>query len=160
LKIARFQGEAMDSIKHTTGFDIAQPVDQVFPLFSPEGEKLWVPGWDYENIMGTADLFEDYVFLTKSHDHGTTEAIWLTKRYDPESYLVQFYKIEPGDKVGIVTVQCSEKDSQKTHVEVAYEYIGLSEKGRNFIKSFTSEAYEAFIGEWKNLLADYFQSKG
>ncbi|MCG8604130.1 hypothetical protein MJD09_03910 [bacterium] len=149
----------MNSIKHTTGFKIDQPVAQVFPLFSPEGEKLWVPDWDYDNIMGTTDLFEDYVFLTKTHDHASTEAIWLVKRYEPESYLVQFYKIEPGDKVGIVTVQCSKEASHKTYVKVAYEYIGLSEKGRNFIKNFTSEAYEVFIAEWKDLLVKYYQWK-
>lgn len=55
----------MNSIKHTPGFDIAQPVEDVFPLFSPEGEELWVPGWEYENVMGTAELFKDYVFLTE-----------------------------------------------------------------------------------------------
>ena len=36
----------MNSIEHTAGFDIARPVEDLFPLFSPEGEKLWVPGWD------------------------------------------------------------------------------------------------------------------
>ena len=51
------------------------PIAELFPLFSPEGEKLWVPGWDYENIMGTTALSEDYVFLTKIHDHATRDAI-------------------------------------------------------------------------------------
>ena len=95
----------MNKIKHTDGFEIFQPIDKLFPLFSPEGEKLWVPGWDYENIMGSTELCEDYVFLAKNHDHASTDAIWLVKRYEQESYLVQHYKVEPEDKVGIVTVQ-------------------------------------------------------
>ncbi|MCB0226548.1 MAG: hypothetical protein KDI02_22840, partial [Anaerolineae bacterium] len=96
----------MNTIKHTTEFEIAQPIEALFPLFSPEGEKWWVPGWDYVNIMGTTDLSEDYIFLTQSHDHASTQAIWLVKRYDPAAYLVQYYKVEPEDKVGIVTVRC------------------------------------------------------
>jgi len=61
----------MKSVKHTAGFEISQPAADLFPLFSPEGETLWVPEWDYENIMGTTDLHEDYIFLTKAHDHAS-----------------------------------------------------------------------------------------
>ncbi len=49
----------MSTVKHTLDFKISQPIDILFPLFSADGEKLWVPGWDYENIMGTSDLHED-----------------------------------------------------------------------------------------------------
>ena len=44
-------------------------------------------------------------FLTKNHDHGTTDAIWIVKKYDPKSHFVQFYKIEPEYKIGVVTVK-------------------------------------------------------
>ena len=149
----------MSIIKHTAGFQINQPIDILFPLFSAEGEKLWVPCWDYENIMGTSDLHEDYIFLTKNHDHASTDAIWLVKHYKPESYFVQFYKVEPEDKVGIVTVQCTKMNESLTQVEVSYEYIALSEKGDKFIEGFTTAEYKAFIGEWNNLLISYFESR-
>ena len=150
----------MNTIKHTTEFEIAQPIEALFPLFSPEGEKWWVPGWDYVNIMGTTDLSEDYIFLTQSHDHASTQAIWLVKRYDPAAYLVQYYKVEPEDKVGIVTVRCVKQATDRTQVQVSYEYIALADKGRHFIESFTAEAYQAFIAEWETLLQRYFASQG
>lgn len=149
----------MSNIKHTAHFRINQPIDRLFPLFSAEGEKLWVPGWDYKNIMGSTELHEDYVFLTKNHDHASTDAIWLVKRYDPKVHLVQFYKVEPEDKVGIVTVQCEKIEKGLTQIEVSYEYRGLTRKGDEFIKGFTSSAYESFIEEWKELLVKYFESK-
>ena len=148
----------MSSIKHSAGFDIAQPVEQVFPLFSPEGEKAWVPGWDYENVMGTTVLSEDYVFLTRGHDHATSTAIWLVKRYVPETWLIQFYRVEPTDKIAVVTVQCSKTSERMTHVDVTYEYIALSDVGRKFIDSFAAKPYARFIDEWKNLLLQYFES--
>ena len=148
----------MSSIKHAEKFRLEQPVDVLFPLFSAEGEKYWVPGWDYENIMGSTDLHEDYVFLTRTPDHASTGAIWLVKRYDPESYFVQFYKVEPEDKVGVITVQCTEVKKCLTEVEVTYQYIGLSEKGDQFIQEFTSADYKEFIGEWSRLLSAYFES--
>ncbi len=81
------------------------------------------------------------------------------KRYEPESYHVQFYKVEPGKKVGVVTVQCFEKAEDLTTVQVTYEYIGLTEEGRNFIESFTQEMFETFISEWKRFILKYYESQ-
>jgi hypothetical protein len=150
----------LSSVKHSKKFRINQSSEVLFPLFSAEGEKLWVPGWDYENIMGTNDLHEDYIFLTKNHDHASTDAIWLVKQYDPDSYFAQFYKVEPDDKVGVISVRCIQIDESNTEIEVTYQYVGLSKKGDDFIEQFTSEEYETFIGEWEKLLLKHFESKG
>ena len=69
---------------------------------------------------------------------------------------MQFNRVEPEDKVGLVTVQCSAISDCITHVEVTYEYIPLSEKGRGFVEDYTIEAYEEFIDHWKELLLQYF----
>ena len=150
----------MKSVIHTRAFELDVPIDEVFPLFSPEGEKLWVPDWEYKNIMGTSELSEDYIFLTKNHDHGTTNAIWIVKTYDPESYLVEFYKIEPEYKVGIVTVKCSALKVSKTKIQVTYKYIALSAAGENFVMEFSEQDYYKFINEWQKLLSNYFGQKG
>lgn len=138
---------------------MAVPIADLFPLFSPEGERCWVPGWDYENVMGTTELSEDYVFLTKTHDHGTTDAIWIVKRYDPERHFVQFYKIEPEEKIGIVTVKCTQLEAVRTKVQVTYEYIALSAAGEKFVTEFNEGVYAEFIGEWQTLLSNYFKAK-
>ena len=148
----------MKSISHTKAFNIDYPIAELFPLFSPEGEKLWVPGWDYENVMGKTELSEDYVFLTKTHDHLASDAIWIVKAYDPESYFVQFYKIEPEYKVGVVTVQCTELSTTITNVQVTYKYQALSTLGEEFIAGFSEKAYEEFIGEWQRLLTNYINA--
>ena len=149
----------MSTISHSQDFTMAQPIEALFPLFSAEGEKLWVPGWDYENIMDKKELHEDYIFLTKTHDHAAAQAIWLVKRYEPARHFVQFYKVEPQEKVGIITVKCTELGSSQTQVTVTYQYTGLSPKGETFIQDFTQEAYASFIGEWKQLLNAYFLAK-
>ncbi len=150
----------MKSISHTKAFEMAIPIEELFPLFSPEGEKCWVPGWDYENVMGTTELSEDYVFLTRKHDHGTTDAIWIVKKYDPSSHLVQYYKIEPGGKIGVVTVKCTGLEAARTEVQVTYKYTALSAAGEMFVSEFSETVYEEFIGEWQTLLLNYVESKG
>ena len=158
----------MSTIKRQTSFKIHQPVDVMFPLFSAEGEKYWVPGWEYENVMGGGtDLHEDYVFLTAGHDtHGHSgseepalpKTVWLVKTYQPENYFVQFYRVEPEEKVAIITVQCKPLADDLTEVEVAYEYIGLSEKGDDFIAHYSEESHVDFIGHWHEALAHYFEA--
>ncbi|MEM8533938.1 MAG: hypothetical protein AAGF95_24045 [Chloroflexota bacterium] len=146
----------MNQVRHSADFQIQQPAAILFPLFSAEGEKLWVPGWDYKNVMGKTDLHEDYIFITENHDHAASDAIWLVKRYEPSEYLIEFYKVEPEEKVGIITVKCSVLSEVKTKVSVTYEYISLSEKGNEFVRNFTSEEYKQFISEWHKLLEAYF----
>jgi len=148
----------MRSIKHEEEFQVDQSIDVLFPLFSAEGEKYWVPGWDYINIMGSTELHEDYIFVTENHDHASSNAIWLVKQHNPDSHFVEFYKVEPEDKVGIIGVRCRSISQSKTNVRVSYEYIALSEKGNQFITGFTKEIYKEFIGEWKQLLEIYFQT--
>ena len=178
----------MSSIKQQTSFTVNRPAEVLFPLFSPEGEKHWVPGWDYENIMGSTDLHEDYVFLTAIHhrseqhehdqhgsghhgpgpqhsahqslnQHEVPKTIWLVKRYEPSNYFVQYYRVEPGHKVGIVTVYCKPMTQDSTEVEVGYEYIGLSKKGDDFVAGYTAEAHEDFISHWPKLLGHYFEAR-
>ena len=150
----------MKSIEHTKAFEVSVPAAKLFPMFSPEGEKHWVPGWDYENVMGRTELSEDYVFLTKTHDHRAADAIWVVKRYDPEAYLVEFYKVEPRDKIGVVKVQCVSLGLERTEVRVTYKYTALSATGEEFVSNFDKNTYDEFIGEWQTLLSDYFETKG
>ena len=151
----------MNSLTHTETFRLNQPVEIVFPLFSAEGEKRWAPGWDYQPLSGTDCTQEDFIFLTKSHDHASSkeDTIWIVKCYDPEAFLVQYYRVEPGVKVGLVTVRCLEVEEGVTDVEVTYHYTALSDRGRTFLEGFTAAHYQEFIAGWKTHLNHYFQSK-
>jgi len=144
-------------VSHSEEFLMERDMASVFPLFSPEGEKLWAPGWDYTNLLGSKDLERDYVFLTDSHDHKSTQAIWIVADYDPVKHYVSYYKVEPGEKVGKIVVECFEQTETSTLVRVAYKYIGLSDSGNQFVAGFTKEAYREFIGEWRSLLLHYFE---
>jgi hypothetical protein len=143
-------------VSHSEEFLLERDMASVFRLFSPEGEKLWAPGWDYTNLLGSKDLQRDYVFLTDSHDHKSTQAIWIVADYDPVNHCVSYYKVEPGEKVGKVVIECFEQTDRSTLVKVTYKYTGLSDSGNQFVSSFTNEVYKKFIGEWRLLLLRYF----
>ena len=105
--------------------------------------------------MGTDEVHEDDLFLTRSHDHAASDAIWIVKQFAPERFQVQYYKVEPGEKVGLIEVVCVPSASSSTVVRVTYRYSGLSESGNRFVEQFTRKEYDAFIGEWKRLIDSY-----
>ena len=144
-------------VSHSEQFLLERDIASVFPLFSPEGEKLWAPGWDYTNLLGSKDLQRDDVFLTDSHDHKSTNAIWIVSDYDPVKHYVSYYKVEPGEKVGKVIVECFKQTDTSTLVRVTYRYTGLSDSGNQFVSSFTKEVYKEFMSEWRSLLLLYFE---
>jgi hypothetical protein len=144
-------------VSYSEEFVVGKDIESVFSLFSPEGEKWWAPDWDYINILGSKNVQADYVFLTDSHDHRATTAIWIVAEYDPVKHSVSYYKVEPNEKVGKVVVQCFEHNSGYTLVKVTYKYIGLSTSGNQFISGFTEEAYKEFIEEWRSRITAYFE---
>ena len=150
----------MSRCSYTSEFEIDQNVETLFPLFSPEGEKRWVPDWDYVDVADARELAEDGVFLTRTHDHAAKDAIWIVKRYRPEKYFVQFYKIEPEEKIGLVTVECVPLGPESTRVKAGYTYTGLSEEGNRFVEGFTAADYEEYMREWRQLLESYFSRRG
>ena len=135
---------------------VGKDIETVFSFLLPEGEKLWAPGWDYINIMGSKNVQVDDVFLTDSHDHKATPAIWIVAEVDPVKHSVSYYKVEPDEKVGKIVVQCFEHNPGYTLVKVTYKYIGLSNSGNQFIAGFTKEAYREFIEEWHSRINAYF----
>jgi len=45
------------------------------------------------------------------------------------------------------------------HVEVSYEYIGLSKNGNEFIENISEAEYRSYLNTWKTLLNNYLKVK-
>ena len=82
-------------------------VSQVFPLFRFDQEDRWADSWAYHPVYpedGRAEA--NAVFMTDAHDHAQTSAIWVVIRYEPQKAEVAYLRVEPGVKVGCVTIAC------------------------------------------------------
>lgn len=134
-------------------------MEEVFPLFTPEGEKKWAPGWDYTSIFpmdGT--LEENMLFTTASQDHKQTDAIGMVIKYDPDQFQVTYLRVEPDVKVGIIEVVCRSLGEKKTAATITYTYTALSETGNEFIAAFTEDHYRLFISDWQTALNHYLKT--
>lgn len=144
-------------VGHTHTFHLPGTPEQLFPLFTPEGERKWAAGWDFAPIYPAGDIEENMIFTTASHDHSQSVAIWIVTRYEPTQYFVEYQRIEPGEKVGRIRVHC-EAENDQTRVTVEYVYTALSEAGNAFLEGFTASHYIHFIHAWETAIRRFLHT--
>ena len=135
------------SVELTGGFRIEGSVAQIFPLFSPLGEKLWVPGWSPELLHPLGASWERGLVFRTREERG--DAIWVVTHLDREGHAVEYHRIEAGRYLARVAVRCVPRGERETEVHVAYTFVGLSETGNAEIAFMTPEAYEQKMERWK-----------
>jgi len=141
--VSGFRGERA---VRSHAFDLPMPCAQAFPLFTPEGERTWAPGWDPKYVYpADGAVQKGMVFVT---DADAEETLWLVLRHEPHVGAVEYARITPGNRMAIVRVRCEAIGSGATRVTVSYEYTGLSEAGNAYVQSMDEASYRAFIDSW------------
>jgi hypothetical protein len=124
----------------------AGEVDEVFPLYSPLGEKLWVPGWDPELLYPEGvEWAEGQIFRTREE---TGEAVWIVTRLDRAGHEAAYHRVEPGRYVARIEVACRAAGDGGTRTTIAYTFIGLSARGNRDIDAMSQEEYAAKMARW------------
>lgn len=119
-------------------------------LFTPEGERSWVPGWEPEYLhprdgRTTAGM----VFRT---GHGEEETLWTMVDHEPDLGRARYCRVTPGSRVVLVEIVCTAAGPGGTDVRVTYRLTGLSPAGNAFIERFVGPAFVAMIEEWQTLI--------
>jgi hypothetical protein len=123
----------------------------VFPLFTPEGERLWVPGWNpIHRYPADGRLEAGAVFVTRAP--GEPETIWTVVRYDPAALSVAYDRITPGIRAVLVEVRCEADADDSTRAHVTYTATALSEDGNAIVAAFTEAHYATMLDEWETAI--------
>lgn len=128
-------------------FTVNALLDLAFELFSPLGEKSWVPHWEPELLYPAGvNWARGLVFRTKE-EHG--DAIWIVSHLDQADHRVEYYRVESSRYVVRVEVKCGAVSASETRVHVTYQFVGLSKEGNDQIATMTEEEYKAKMARWK-----------
>ncbi len=137
-------------VERTGTFRVEQPLAQAFPLFSPEGERRWVAGWD-PRYLHPRDVPSDQPGTVFQTFHNGEETEWLVLRYSAADGVAEYVRITPGSRIGLVTVRATERGGG-TDVEVTYRLTSLSDTGTRTLEAMTEESYAAMLDEWERLI--------
>src|SRR5512144_2204720 len=102
---------AASSVELTGGFTVSAPVGMAFDLFSPVGERGWVPGWSPELLHPAGVEWEQGLIFRTQEELG--EAVWVVTALDRERHAVEYYRVEPGRYVARVRVRCQAQGSEQ-----------------------------------------------
>ena len=135
------------SITLSGTLQLPRPPADNFELFSPLGEKRWVPGWDPELIHPPGVAWERGLIFRTHEERG--EAIWVVTALDRDRHEVEYHRVEAGRYVAKVDVRCSASANGGTDVRVTYTFVGLSEVGNQDIAAMSQEAYVEKMQRWQ-----------
>jgi hypothetical protein len=139
------------------GFVVEGRVEVVFEMFSPLGEKAWVPGWDPELIYPPGASWERGLVFRTREERG--EAIWIVTALDRRRREVEYHRVEPGRYVARVNVACSARSATETDVRVTYGFVGLSPTGNEDIARTSAEEYEEKMRRWQTWIAAHLAGR-
>ncbi len=139
------------SVEFTGELAVALPVDRAFELFSPLGEKRWVPGWDPELLHPPGVSWaRGQIFRTREE---TGDAVWIVTAHDRGAHDVEYHRVESHRYVARVRVCCSAEDPLRTRVTVSYAFVGLSPDGNAEIARMTASDHAAKMERWERWIA-------
>jgi hypothetical protein len=142
--VTGFQAQA---VEFSGVFTVAGDAGQVFELFSPLGERAWVPGWDPELLHPPGvEWAAGQVFRTREEKG---PAIWIVTALDRPARRVEYHRVEPGRYVVRVSVTCVPAQGGATTVSTTYGFVGLSDDGNREIAAMTREAYAEKMQRWE-----------
>ena len=127
---------------------IGGTVDLVFSLFSPLGEKSWVPEWDPELLHPPGATWERGLVFRTKEERG--DAIWIVTVLDRLNHRVEYHRVEPSRYVARIEVSCRPISNARTQVQTTYQFIGLSDEGNSEIKAMTEADYRLKMARWQN----------
>jgi len=141
------------SARFSESIRLAGPIETVFPLFSPLGERSSVPDWDPELLHPPAVAWEAGLIFRTGEEMG--DAVWIVTRLDRTAHDVEYHRVEPDRYVARVRVQCSAVAPSVTETTTTYEFVGLSESGNRQIEAMTPDAYAHKMASWTRWINEH-----
>lgn len=139
----------------TGSFRIEQPADKVFPLYCPVVEADWLESWSPEAVYTDTGRAERECVFTTTGETGT--ATWIVTDYDADALTLRMVKVTPDLTALVLDINVDEIDADSCMTTVTYSHTALSERGVEFVRGFTEDAYAQLMTSWKEAIDYYFE---
>jgi hypothetical protein len=132
-----------DTITCAAELTVDRPQRTALALFTPEGERAWVPGWAPSYPAPHRTEGAGAVFVT-THAEETT--IWVM--VEEGKRRLRYARVTAGDTAGTVTVTVVDAAPTRTRLRVEYDLTALGPRGEERLATFR-ENFASYIGEWE-----------
>ena len=129
------------------GFELPIDASAAIEYFTPEGERLWAPGWSPHYPAGEVDESPGCVFITS---HGGDETVWTIHAIDRERCTAAYTRHRVGEWAGTVAVRCEDIGPQRCRVTVDYDTTVLPGGDPSILDEFEAAPYEHMMSHWSD----------
>jgi hypothetical protein len=127
---------------------------EVFPLFSPLGEKHWAHGWNPTMLYPSSGAAQVGTVFTTQHANESVK-IWTIIGYTSEQNLVSYLNVLHDSHVSRIEVICEPDGAQGSIVHITYILTSLTPQGNTYLDGFTQEHYQEYISSWETAIKHY-----
>lgn len=126
--------------------------EAAFPFFTPEGERVWIPGWAPTYPEGGIPVPSAGTVFETEKEGGV--ATWVVTGWAPEAGEASYAYVLPGMWATLVEVRIRESDAGEGRcvVRVAYHMTSLSPASDAAVRAFEA-SYREHLAGWARTLA-------
>jgi hypothetical protein len=152
-----FPAVVVQQVCRTGGFDLGCDVDTAFPLFSPEGERAWVDGWDPQPVFPDQIAFSrDTVFREGT---GAEEALWTIVDVDWQAHRAEYVRLAPASHSAHIIVTIEPAEAGGSDIVVSYAVAVFAADQTRLLDLFSEDIYAAKMQNWRRRLTRLLTSR-
>ena len=149
--------QVAQQVSRTASFDLPCSADAALPLFSPEGERHWIKGWNPQAVFPEKIEFRrDTVFR---HREGEEEAVWTIVDADWEAHRAEYVRVATASHTAHIRVAIESVDSQRCRVTVSYTITAFGVHRQRLIDAFSEAAYAAKMSNWQRQINECLETR-
>ena len=135
--------------------EIPLPAGEAIWLFTPEGERAWVPGWDPVYPGGEPSESDGTVFVTDVHGLRTT---WVINSIDRGTGKASYARTTPGAHAGTVGVDCEDSRPGYCTVTVRYDMTVIDDADESVLDPYRAGPFDQMLDSWATAIRAYLDS--
>jgi hypothetical protein len=134
-------------------FELDASADKALLVFTPEGERTWVKGWNpkpvYPPQQGVMFKANSVFRVDQDEEH----SLWTIVEADSREHVAEYIYVVEGERLSRVRVQIEPLSERHCRVHVHYVHTAISEKGVEFVAGVTEEAYAKKMRDWQRMVS-------
>jgi hypothetical protein len=148
----------MNNVRHeSTGqFELPLPAAEAIWLFTPEGERVWAPGWNPVYPAGDPSEASGTVFTTAAHG---LETIWVIIEIERSGGAATYARLTPGHHAGMVRVRCVDARPGHCTVTVSYDMSLLGDRDASGFDAYAPAHFEDMMRDWSRAIRAYLDGR-
>ena len=144
------QDNAQQAIR-TGSFDLPCDADTAFPLFSPEGERNWVPGWNPVPVFPETIAFRPNTVFRLGQ--GSDESVWTILEADWQTHRAEYVRTAHASHTARIGVKIEPVAPNRSRVTVSYAVTAFGEHASAVMEPFSESAYAQRMRDWQQQIS-------